>query len=301
MSILSRCLLILGLAASLSSMPALVSAMPFSFTTGNPNGLMGSASRPGTSASNFEIESADDFVLTQTTSINRISFFGILVNGGVSDLDLAGTVLEMYRVFPLDSDVNRTPNVPTRMNSPSDVEFVGRDTSEFTITDTTIIDSFTVANSVTPGGVHLPPPGSTGGNGQQSGVEVRFDVTLTDPFFLPAGHYFFVPQIEMTTGFFLWLSAARPIMPPNTPFPPGSTDLQSWTRDAFLDPDWLRIGTDIVGGTTPPTFNAAFSLSGETIPLPSPLILLSLGMALMIRRTVSSRRATSRDSVRRLA
>src|SRR5215467_5419271 len=137
-----RRLLILGLAATLASVPGLASATPFFFTTGNPNGLMGSASRPGTSASNFEIESADDFVLTQATSINHVSFFGILVNGGVSDLNLAGTVLEMYRVFPLDSDTNRTPNVPTRMNSPSDVEFVGRDTSQFTITDTTIVDSF---------------------------------------------------------------------------------------------------------------------------------------------------------------
>jgi|SRR5215813_11654607 len=33
--------------------------------------------------------------------------------------------------------------------------------------------------------------------------------------------------------------------------------------------DWLRVGTDIVGGgATPPTFNAAFSLSGEAVPGP---------------------------------
>jgi len=30
-------------------------------------------------------------------------------------------------------------------------------------------------------------------------------------------------------------------------FPPGFTDLQTWTRDQMLDPDWLRVGTDIVG------------------------------------------------------
>jgi len=36
-----------------------------------------------------------------------------------------------------------------------------------------------------------------------------------------------------------------------------------WIRNADLDPDWLRVGTDIVGGTT---FNGSFSLSGETIP-----------------------------------
>ena len=33
-----------------------------------------------------------------------------------------------------------------------------------------------------------------------------------------------------------------------------------------LAPDWLRIGTDIVGGATPPTFSMTFSLAGETIP-----------------------------------
>ena len=33
-----------------------------------------------------------------------------------------------------------------------------------------------------------------------------------------------------------------------------------WVRDADLEPDWLRVGTDIVGGTT---FNASFSLFGE--------------------------------------
>jgi hypothetical protein len=33
-----------------------------------------------------------------------------------------------------------------------------------------------------------------------------------------------------------------------------------------LAPDWLRIGTDIIGGTPAPTFNMTFSLSGETVP-----------------------------------
>lgn len=58
------------------------------------------------------------------------------------------------------------------------------------------------------------------------------------PFSLLPDHYFFVPQVEITTagGEFLWLSAPRPIVPPGTPFPAGFTDLQSWTRDQFLDP-----------------------------------------------------------------
>lgn len=43
-------------------------------------------------------------------------------------------------------------------------------------------------------------------------------------------------------------------------------DLQAWIRNSNLAPDWLRIGADIVGGATPPTFSMTFSLAGEGIP-----------------------------------
>jgi hypothetical protein len=66
----------------------------------------------------------------------------------------------------------------------------------------------------------------------------------------------------VTGGEFYWLSAPRPITPPGVPFPPGFTDLQSWIRNDALDPDWLRVGTDI---THQGPFNAAFSLSGDTV------------------------------------
>ena len=96
---------------------------------------------------------------------------------------------------------------------------------------------------------------------------MEFTVNFKTPFVLPPDHYFFVPQVDVNGGEFLWLSAPRPIVAPGTPFPPGFTDLQSWTRDETLEPDWLRIGTDIVGpgidGTPAPTFNAAFSLTGN--------------------------------------
>src|SRR5206468_7942445 len=103
----------------------------------------------------------------------------------------------------------------------------------------------------------------------------------TDPFSLPADHYFFVPQVSVDGGEFLWLSAPKPIVAPGgTPFLP---DLQSWTRDAALDPDWLRVGTDIVGppatGGPAPTFNATFSLDGATIPEPATLALLGIALA----------------------
>jgi len=105
-------------------------------------------------------------------------------------------------------------------------------------------------------------------------------VNFTTPFTLPADHYFFVPQVELSNGgVFYWLSASRPITGAGTtPFMP---DLQAWTRDEFLDPDWSRVGTDIVGGgATAPQFNAAFSLDGTVAPEPSGIVLVITGLML---------------------
>src|SRR5205814_8697876 len=253
----------------------LCSADPFFFSTGNPNGLMATASRPDAGGV-FEIESADDFVLTNSTTITSATFTGLIVSSGPAVPTLGQIVVEIYRVFPKDSDVGRpsgpptcsTPQVPTRVNSPSDVALDTRDSSaagELSFTTTQLSASFTAANSVQPGGIHPIPNQQTLGNGPVTGAELQFNITFTSPFLLPADHYFFVPQVQVTGGEFLWLSAPKPIVPPGTPFPPGSTDLQEWTRDANLDPDWLRVGTDIVGGGTPPTFNATFSLSGTIV------------------------------------
>lgn len=110
-----------------------------------------------------------------------------------------------------------------------------------------------------------------------AGQEVLFTVNFASPLLLPADHYFFVPQVQLTDGYFLWLSAPKPIVSPGLPFAP---DLQSWIRNGNLEPDWLRIGTDIVGGPT--TFNAAFSLTGDaqsSVPEPGTLALLGLGLA----------------------
>jgi hypothetical protein len=251
----------------------------FSFSTGNPDGKMATASRPASSGK-IEIESADDFVASAPTTLITGATFTGLLTGGASIANVGQVVVELYRVFPLDSDVVRTPLVPTRVNSPSDVAFDNRDSSagQLSFSTSVLSPTFTVLNSVQPGGIHPMPNQTTGGNGPITGVEVLFSVIFSTPFDLPADHYFFIPQVQVIGGEFFWLSAPRPIVPPGTPFPPGFTDLQSWTRDANLDPDWLRVGTDIVGGTSPPAFNAAFSLTGEQVPLPATLPLLGTGL-----------------------
>ena len=273
---------------SLLAVAVPANADTFTFSTGNPDGRMASAARPE-SPGKFEIKSADDFVLTASqTSLNTATFTG-LIPVGTPISDIKSVTVEIYRVFPANSNTARTsgpptfstPQVPTRVNSPSDVALDSRSTTTANLSFTTSIlnSTFTAANSIQPGGIHPIPGVLTGGDGSVTGQEVLFNVKFIAPFTLPADHYFFVPQVELASGDFLWLSAPRPIVPPGTPFPPGFTDLQSWTRDMMLDPDWLRIGQDIVGGTPFPTFNAAFTLDGVATPLPGALPLFATGLA----------------------
>ena len=252
-------------------------ASPFVFNNGNVDGRLASASRPGT-ASPFEIESADDFVLANRTLINSASFTGLLPSGKLLT-DVSQVRVEIYRIFPKDSTIPPSGQVPTRTNSPSDNVFDERGSLASTLNFVTALlsPSFSAANSVQPGGIHPIPNQTTGGNGAVTGEEVRFDVAFATPFDLPADHYFFIPQVALSgTGDFLWLSSVRPIVAPGTPFTP---DLQAWARDQFLDPDWLKIGTDIVGGAPAPTFNLAFSLQGQTVPEPASVALVSLALA----------------------
>jgi hypothetical protein len=275
----------LSLLGCLFALPAAADA-PFSFSTGTPDGKMATATRPE-STGKLEIESADDFILTTTTQIDSATFTGLLPPGA-SASDVKDVVVEIYRVFPKDSNVGRTsgpnttppfstPEVPTRLNSPSDVEFTDRDSASGNLSFMTSVGApFTAANSVQPGGINPKPGQTTGGDGSVTGEETVFGITFTTPFRLPADHYFFVPQVQLDDGDFLWLSAPKPITGGTGAF---LGDLQSWTRDAMLEPDWLRVGQDIVGGTPFPTFNATFSLSGSTVPEPSTWAMMLLGFA----------------------
>jgi hypothetical protein len=228
-----------------------------------PNDLIGTGSRPEGNGK-IEIESADDFILKSNARINSATFTGLLPSG-LNLADISEVRVEIYRVFPNDSNVGRTsgppifstPEVPTRVNSPSDVAFADRDTASGNLTfSTTVLNAnFTALNSVL-NGINPMPNQTTLGEGPVIGQEVRFNVDFTTAFNLPKDHYFFIPQVQLTNGDFFWLSSERPIVS-GTPIVP---DLQTWIRNSNLDPDWLRVGTDIVGNTT---FNGAFSLTGQ--------------------------------------
>jgi hypothetical protein len=172
------------------------SAVPFFFSTGDVNGQIATASRPS-SPGKIEIETGDDFVVSGgTLKLTSATFQGLIPSG--SSLSNIGTVrVEIYRVFPADSDVGRTsgpptfsnlPQVPTRVNSPSDVAFDSRESGGggLTFTPGIVQSSFTTPNSVV-NGVQL----AGGGNGAVTGQRVQFNVLFSTPMSLPSDHYFF--------------------------------------------------------------------------------------------------------------
>jgi len=239
----------------------------FAFHTGAPDGRIATISEPANAHnSQVEFETADDFVLPSATRIDNASFTGLLT-GGATLNDVSNVFVTIYRVFPNDSDTTRTPNVPTRVNSPADNEIENRDSAarDLFFAGQVLNASFEAQNSVSSSdriSVH------SGGNGPVTGEEVQFQLKFEVPLDLAAGRYFFVPKVGLSDqapggADFLWLSAPR-VVAPQAPNKPPQIDLQTWMRNGpGLAPDWLRIGADIVGGTT---FNGSFSIHGIEQP-----------------------------------
>ena len=150
---------LLPVCASLALTSSVCLAEPFFFSTGNVTNSIAIASRPD-AGGKFEIEGADDFVTTGTTFITGASFTGLLTNGATA-ANVGEVRVEIYSVFPSDSDVGRTsgpptfstPGVPTRVNSPSDVAFDDRDSNPgggLTFSTQLLGTGFTALNSVLP-------------------------------------------------------------------------------------------------------------------------------------------------------
>jgi hypothetical protein len=260
------------------------------FSTGSLDGKIATLSRPAGPGA-LETETADDFILGQAAMVTNATFVGLLT-GGASLSSVNRLEIELYHVFPVDSTNPPDGRVVTRTNSPSDNQFAAFDSAlgSLTFSASILNPSFTAANSVV-NGINEIPNQFTGGEGAVTGVEVQFNITFTTPFFVGAtDHDFFRPEVGLSSGNFLWLSAPKPIVSPGTvfQFPGGpTTDLQSWIRNdgpGALAPDWERIGTDV---THQGPFNATFSLSGNVVPESSgslAFLALGVGAILILRR-----------------
>jgi hypothetical protein len=105
---------------------------------------MAAATRPE-SAGKFEIESADDFLLPTGAHVTGATFTGLLPSG-VAISGVANVRVEIYRVFPDDSDVGRTSGPPTFSTSQVPTRSIHLRTSRYSI------------EAVTTGILVLPPP-----------------------------------------------------------------------------------------------------------------------------------------------
>jgi hypothetical protein len=78
-----------------------LSATSFFFTTGSADGKLASLSQPSTS-SKLETETADDFILSETTVIRGATITGLVVpHATLASID--NVEVEIHRVFPNDS------------------------------------------------------------------------------------------------------------------------------------------------------------------------------------------------------
>ena len=266
------------------------------FSTGSPDGKVATLSRPA-GPGGLETETADDFILGQSAFVTSATFIGLLPTGA-SLSSVTSIEIELYHVFPLDSVNPPDGRVVSRVNSPSDNQFAAFDSADGSLSFTAKVlnPSFTAANSVV-NGINAKPNQFTGGEGAVTGEEVEFDITFLTPLLVGAtDHDFFRPEVALSNGNFLWLSAPKPITSPGSTFQfPGgpTTDLQTWIRNdgtGALAPDWSRVGTDI---TNQGPFNAAFSLSGTPTPEPSEMVLTGTGLCALALLVLVQRRRSA--------
>jgi len=112
----SRFLAVTALAGMLA-LPA--AANSFFFTTGSPDGKIATLSRVS-SPGKIQTETADDFILGKQTALTQATFIGLIPTG--SSLNSVSQVeIEFDHLFPQDSGPI-DGLVPTRTNSPADVE-----------------------------------------------------------------------------------------------------------------------------------------------------------------------------------
>jgi hypothetical protein len=239
--------------------------------TGPPDGqvAMKSGSRAGVIGSQFA--AADDFVLSADTLITGGSFGGMLGAPFAADFEITSIQVSIYDLFPFDPLGSPYPVPGNLLETRSSVGGQLDYTENF---DGTI----TVPSAI----------GLTGGPGNPlTGPMVTFSFQLLDPILLPAGQYFFSPEVATTcpsadplcsglppspfdlAGQFFWLSA---------PFPENGSDAPAALigNFDFGPPDWISTAS-VVG-----LHNLSFSLTGEVVPEPDTAWLIALALAILV-------------------
>jgi hypothetical protein len=140
----------LTFAALLMPLPAAADA--FKFSTGSPDGCIATLSRPNLGPGLIETETADDFILSQQTSLTQATFPGLIPAGA----SVTRVEIEFYHVFPTDSAFPPSGNVISRTNSPADNEIAAatRDSlGSLSFSTTPGSSNFSVTNTVV-NGIH---------------------------------------------------------------------------------------------------------------------------------------------------
>src|SRR5947208_16173698 len=150
----------------------------FFFTTGNADGRLGALSR-SESSGKIETETADDFILTETTVIKGATITGLIA---ASSTNIGNVEVEFYNKFPLDSVIPPSGRVLSRVNSPADVEIdaATRDGREATLSFSarSLNASFSVLNTVV-NGIN-PTPSRNDGEGTETGQSVQTTITISN-------------------------------------------------------------------------------------------------------------------------
>ena len=279
----ARFVIPLSMLGCLPAMPA-AALLPavYSFSTGDPDGKIATASRPESTENSRS--SPRMISCSPTTSITSATFTGLVPGGGerpptsssrsIAYFPRLGCRPHQRVAAVLDVEV------PTRVNSPSDVAFLEADSA----TGGLVLDQGARGDLHRKqlgetGGIYPEPESDTGGNGAVTGEEVRFDRELHRRLAPPRQPLFLRASGRAGQRQFLLAVGAEADRLAGTPFPPGFTDLQSWTRD---DSARSRLAAHRHGhrGRRPaPTFNAAFSLAGSAVPEPSTWAMMLLGFA----------------------
>jgi hypothetical protein len=240
------------------------------FDTGAPDGSVAaqSGARLGFTYTGFS--TADDFILLNDSFVSGGTFTG-LITPPIAFTDIVNVTIGIYSVSPTDAFGNPNPSpgglLATRASASGQITY----TRESSDVDT--------ATRTVPTATR-PIPFFGGG--------LTIDFAFPDPILLPAGHYFFSPQVVVTNvvpgppepGSFYWLSAPWPVGDPATDYS------ASFRGNGDIGPPfWIPLSYALQDGP----YNTSFSLRGEATPEPASAWLILASLAAIAGKAARTR------------